>query len=79
MLDVEIQPAIPIPVRIAGGAQRVYPLNNLKVGDSFEVPISKKRSLRASASMYAKRHGVKFKTRTMGKGKNQTVRVWRVK
>lgn len=79
MLDVEILSAVPIPVPIKRTGCRVYPLHMLKVGQSFVRPISKKRSLRASASMYAKRHGVKFKTRTVIKDKAEFIQIWRVK
>ena len=79
MLDVEIQPNVPIPKASWSGEFKVYPFVKMNVGDSFELPVEKKDSLRSSANLYVKRYGVKFKTRVIVKGKTSIIRIWRIK
>lgn len=58
----------------------LYPLLHLEVGDSFAVPVSDSKSLRAAIHRVQVRSKLKFATRTMtarGRGGKQ-LRVWRV-
>jgi hypothetical protein len=45
-----------IPITIPSHSVTIYPFKAMNVGDSFLVPLSKKNSVRTSASNYTKRH-----------------------
>lgn len=64
-----VEKGIPVP-RVSGRA--VYPFPLMEVGDSFS--IDGKERVAAAASVFGKRHGVKFSLRKDGEG----YRVWRV-
>jgi hypothetical protein len=64
-----IEKGIPVPM-VSG--TRVYPFPSMEVGDSFS--IDRKEKVAAAASVFGKRHGVKFSLRRTGNG----YRVWRV-
>lgn len=52
----------------------VYPWTEMKVGDSFDVPLQKAESVRSAASARGRDYGEKYITRTV----DDIVRVWRV-
>lgn len=66
---VTIDTGVPIPGKIR------YPLEQLKVGESFVFPVGKRNSVQARASRYAKESGRKFEVRRMDQ---ENCRVWRV-
>jgi hypothetical protein len=81
----EIEKNIPIPKTICVGAVRLYPLNEMEVGDSFFVPgFSRLEVDRLQSSIMGtvrNRYGErKFTTRQIKEmGKICDVRCWRIK
>ncbi len=73
--EFSIEKNIPVETR------RKYPFSMMEIGDSFFAPskVSNPRTIRASISSYARRHGVKFQTREYIEGTIKGLRVWRVK
>ena len=49
-----IQKNIPIPAKMPQGRKQIYPFDRMEVGDSFAVPLSKRKSLVSSINKYAK-------------------------
>ena len=79
MYDIIKDAPMPATSPRAKGMGRVpiYPLAQLEVGQAFDVPIDRWKSVRQAASVYAKRNpGVRFTTRVQKDG--QTVRCWRI-
>lgn len=72
-MTFKIDKNVPIPGRL--GRHAKYPFEQMRVGDSFEVPKSQESGMRAAASQYGKQHNVKFATRATKNGR----RCWRVK
>jgi hypothetical protein len=67
-IDVyKVDSGIPVPAK-------GVPLNQLEVGESFVVPIDKRRSVATVASRVKRETGKKF---TIRKIDNDNVRVWR--
>lgn len=68
----QIEKSVPVP---ATRVNAVYPFAQMAVGDSFLVPSdqAKAASVRACASAYSKRNGVKFVCKKTDDG----IRVWR--
>lgn len=66
---MDIDDDIPIP---ASPTLKLYPFEELEVGQSFAVPIAKKSSVQAIATRHS-RNGKRFTTRTIG----DEMRVWR--
>lgn len=56
-------------------AATIYPWHDMKVDDSFLVPLAKRNAVYVAANDFGKRHGKKFTVRTTDEG----VRVWRTK
>ena len=73
----QIEHGVPIPQSARGVGSRKYPMNLLKVGDSFFVPKKTTSSFGGVIHAYRKKinASAKFTTRSMKGG----VRVWRVK
>jgi hypothetical protein len=74
MTAIKIEKNVPIPsMKRPRGSD--YPFGEMKQGDSIFVPCKdpkvKARAI-SSASLYGKRHGVKFTTRTVPGG----IRIW---
>lgn len=73
MKTIKIEKNIPIPKT----AYRAWPFNEMKIGDSFAVPIADRGRVTQAATQWALRHeGFKFITRQTED--RQSVRVWRV-
>ena len=72
---MRISKKIPIPKRNNNpkGRPRKYPLDELKVGHSFQVPVEKKNALNTCVNYYKRKSGKNFTLRTLG----DIVRVWR--
>lgn len=65
---MKVESGVPIPVR--------FPFADMKVGDSFSVPATTKRStVNVSAKRYGDKHGQKFTVRIMP---DRTLRCWRI-
>jgi len=64
-----------IPIEKAVPICQKYPFSKMEIGDSFVVDGKERFVVRAAAYEYARRYGVKFKTRAI-KGEEKT-RVWR--
>ena len=82
-MPFKIEKGIPVPraANAPGGRDSIFPLRELKVGDSFFVPCAKKEMAktqqRLTTAIYnwaRKRKGFKGTTRRMAKG----IRVWRI-
>lgn len=76
MKPIKIEKGIPIPTQ-GRGRPSVFPFEAMEVGDSIFVPVkTDKEKARAigRTAMYARKHGVKFKTRTVEGG----IRIWLV-
>jgi hypothetical protein len=88
-MTFKIEKDVPIPAIPQAGRPRLYPFAEMEIGDSFSVPLSgvrvkansgytdkAARNLVSAASIYSKKCGIKFSTRTLhGEG---VVRCWRV-
>lgn len=74
-MNIKIEKAIPIPVGKARGRKPKYPFGEMKVGDSFQVPLSNGRTVVNSAQAYGFRNNMKFVSRQTGK----MLRIWRSK
>jgi hypothetical protein len=72
---------IPIPEPRALGYRGKYPFIEMKVGDSFFVPLisGKEINIRNAASVYGKRLNRVFTVRRVNTDKVDGVRVWRIK
>lgn len=72
----KIQKNIPIPTKDARGRKKLYPFDDMEVGDSFAVPLIKKRSISCAVSQEHKKHQGerRFSVRVL---KNE-IRIWRV-
>lgn len=65
---MKIESNIPVPTK--------FPFGQMKVNDSFAVPVKVKRPAIAVAAMrYGKKHGMKFTVRQMP---DKTLRCWRI-
>jgi hypothetical protein len=71
MSEIKIERGVPLPEK--RGLYNKYPFKQMKVGDSFIVPIDAR--IYAAASWAGTRNGMKFSTRKNG----TCIRVWRVK
>lgn len=72
MTEYKIEPDVPMP---PGRGNAIYPLAEMKVGDSFSFTQDKLRAVRAASVNYGKRNaGVKFATRRVG---TEVWRCWR--
>jgi hypothetical protein len=83
-MTFQIEKNIPIP-KISAGRGRIYPFPEMKVGDSFAVPITKETSfskskntaaVRSSAIAYARKYGGKFSVKF--DSTDEVIRCWRV-
>lgn len=59
-----------------GGRPKLYPLRDMKVGDSFAVDVGKRSSVASVASALKPK---RFSTRIVEEKGKQVCRVWRVK
>jgi hypothetical protein len=73
----KIEDAIPIPKGLRKRGPSKYPWLELKVGQSFLVPLGNINNLRSVASNAGKKYNRKFTAREIKS--EQGVRVWRVK
>ena len=76
-MQYEIEKDVPMPApeqRPSG----VYPFRGMKVGDSFEVPLSKQAKLSSAVSTLRKRSWAKDRKWSIIRGEN-TYRCWRTK
>jgi hypothetical protein len=78
---IVVESGVPVPFSISSNGQRVtYPFSRMAVGDSFEVPThaGAVKSVRASASRYAKSNrGKKFAIWKIAP-RSKTYRCWRI-
>lgn len=70
----KIEKSVPV-MRQVRPQSTAYPWHDMKVNDSFLVPLSRRSAVYVSASQFGKRWGMKFICRTTKEG----VRVWRTK
>jgi TusA-related sulfurtransferase len=71
MTEYKIDKKIPIPET---ATRNNYPLREMKVGDSFEIPSDDMLRARSAASWYGKRNNAKYAIRKYG----SAYRCWRV-
>lgn len=57
------------------GRPSIYPFGDMEVGDSFSAPISERKKIKSSASLFGKRNSKKFSIRTQ---KDGLIRIWRI-
>jgi len=69
MSEIKIEKGVPVP--LGGRGRAKYPWRQMKVGDSFFAPATR----RINPRMAEQSTGFKFATRVEGDG----VRIWRVK
>lgn len=69
-----IESGVPIPGGSGTGRKIKYPLDRLLVGQSFTVPSTQAGSLSSCASLYGKKSGRVFTTRT----EDGLTRIWRI-
>ena len=72
----ELSDDFEVPPGCSGGAKRKFPLYEMKVGQSFEVPLENLNSVRGVAQRLAREQGKKFTVRKMP---DNTHRCWRTK
>lgn len=73
MSEYKIEKGVPLTRKTKDST---YPFKDMRVGDSFAAPLSKRNSIAMSARYYAdKNPGVKFKTR---KQSDTEFRIWRI-
>ena len=58
------------------GAPSIYPFRRMKVGDSFTVPVERRKSINSLCSRYSRELSATFVTRTTED--NKSIRVYRV-
>ena len=73
MVKFKIEKNIPVPKNLS--LKGLYPFPAMEVGDSFIVPVGCVPAVRGAATVYGKRHNVKFTCRKTSNGG----RVWRIK
>lgn len=71
-MAIKIDSDVPLPENKIRNSR--YPWAELKVGDSFEVPLRNELGFRATAYSAAKRLGIKVSVHKDG----ETIRVWRI-
>lgn len=86
MTDFKIENGIPIPPPSHGGRAYKYPFPDMKVGDSFAIPLANEQHrnggdlayarLKDASKRYEQRHGTKYRVRT--RREEGVVRCWRV-
>lgn len=69
-MEIKIDKNVPIPKDSRGGKLK-YPFDKMAIGDSF---FSLSKSARGAATIYGRRHEMKFSSRE----ENNGVRIWRV-
>jgi hypothetical protein len=74
-MTIKIEKGLRIPDEKAWRHNRQYPFMEMKIGDSFAVPLVEEAKVRSAASHYAARHGVRFRVVKM----KDSIRVWKVK
>ena len=72
-MTFEIKKGIPLPDRY-----RIYPFNEMQVGDCFDVPTDKQSKVISAASKYGKDKGIKFTSKRMKQDGNIFIRIWRI-
>ena len=81
-ISVEIRKDIPVPTVGRRGARRIYPLDELDIGDSLSLSDTKTfERARRAAAMYGKKHGLVFTSRkgiVDGEATESGGTVWRV-
>ena len=66
---MKIDKGIPVPLN----PRRLYPFDEMEIGDSFAVPLAEHSAIHSATCWRAKRHGEKYTIRRM----EDCVRVWR--
>ncbi len=70
-MTIKVESGIPMPRK----GNSPYPFHEMKVGDSFAVPLSQSDRARSAARMHGVRHGKKF----AGRAGTKNYRIWRIK
>lgn len=73
--DIKIEKGIAIPPKTVTGRPRIYPFDELKVGESFFVKDKAPEDISACRALAQKRTGSVYVLRSVKGG----VRVWRIK
>lgn len=74
MTAIKVEKNVPIPPQMRPRSSAI-PFEKMEIGDSIFIPCKDKKAkgrATSSVAMYAKKHGVKFTTRTVTGG----IRVW---
>ncbi|NIO09673.1 MAG: hypothetical protein GTO40_17385 [Deltaproteobacteria bacterium] len=74
--EYSVEQGIEIPELKIGGRRPKYPFPNMKVGDSFTVPIAEFAAARSASHRWGERHDKQFTTRMENE---HTGRIWRTK
>ena len=76
-LKFQIDDNIPLPKIEGRGARTIYPLTDLKIGQSFFVQNKKIGNFASTTQAAEKRSGMKFALRSVTENGVAGVRVWR--
>jgi hypothetical protein len=78
--EIKIESGIPLPKKGIVGRKTMYPVRDMKVGDSFAVEggPNVSASVWAAASRIGKIIGAKFTSRRVEEGGKRLTRIWRV-
>jgi hypothetical protein len=74
-MAIKIEKGLRIPDEKLWRHNRQYPFAEMKIGDSFAVPLVEEAKVRSATSHYAARNGVRFRVIKM----KDNLRVWKVK
>ena len=86
-MSIQIEDNVELPPRTHGGPNRLYPLDELAIGQSFfaaavddtdEAVVRLQGTLHSSARGVTKRTGARFTTRQWTQDGRRGIRVWRI-
>lgn len=75
MIKIESGIPLPKPTHKGGTNKRVYPFEDMNVGDSFEIPLKKWMTFKSLINNRHKRHPERYTVRKV----DNIVRCWRIK
>ena len=71
---IKIDKDVPMPAP----GRRIYPFDQMEIGDSFEVPIERANSVTSSSNAFRVKHNKKLRLVRRSNTIEGTVRFWRV-
>jgi hypothetical protein len=74
-MTLKIEKGVRIPDLPRRGRRALYPFKEMKIGDSFQVPLLDEVKVRSAVTWFARRNKVHFRVFKM----KDHIRVWKVK